>query len=74
MQVKAKYSKSRKPENINIFCFSQCDGTTMNHDQHDVIFGGRRIYLICLGTWFISILTLLPDIMGVLISRIEHLE
>jgi len=41
-----------------------CDGSIVNHDKHDKIFGGRRIYLVCIGTWVVSLLVLLPDIRG----------
>ena len=51
--------------------FSQCNGSSIHHDQHDAIFGGRRIYLICLGTWVVSFLTLMPDIMGVIVIIIN---
>ena len=37
----------------------------MNHDSHDPLFGGRRIYVVCLAIWLVAFLVLLPDIRGV---------
>ena len=59
---------------VNILCFylppnssniRQCDGSITEHDSHDVLFGGRRVYLACCGLWLASLMALLPDIMGV---------
>ena len=35
---------------------------------------GRRIYLVCIGTWVISVLVLLPDITGVRFENILILD
>ena len=37
----------------------------MRHDEHDVLFGGKKIYLACAASWLIAFVTLLPDISGV---------
>ena len=42
-----------------------CGGASLSHDEHDKIFGGKKVYLVCLLIWVVSFLTLLPDIMGV---------
>ena len=42
----------------------QCEQSPMTHDDHDKIFGGRRIYLVCLGTWLVSALLQLPNSSG----------
>ena len=44
---------------------STCGGASLSHDKHDKIFGGKKVYLVCLLIWVVSFLTLLPDIMGV---------
>ena len=44
----------------------ECSGNNnFQHDHHDRIFGGRRIYLVCLATWLVSAGILFPDIIGV---------
>ena len=30
------------------------------HDVHDPIFGGKKIYLVCIGVWTISFVNILP--------------
>ena len=52
--------------------FSQCDGIITDHDSHDTMFGGRKVYVACLGLWIVSFMALLPDIMGVKLSK--HLD
>lgn len=42
----------------------ECCGNNFQHDDHDRIFGGRKIYLVCLSTWLVSAAILLPDIIG----------
>jgi len=43
----------------------ECSGNNnFQHDHHDRIFGGRRIYLVCLATWLVSAGILFPDIIG----------
>ena len=37
----------------------------MSHDSHDKIFGGKRVYLLCLAIWVVSLATILPDVTGV---------
>jgi len=41
-----------------------CRGVSLNHDSHDKLFGGKKVYLVCLYIWMASILTVLPDIIG----------
>lgn len=36
----------------------------MHHDDHDSIFGGKRVYLVCLAIWLIAVGCRLPDIIG----------
>jgi hypothetical protein len=36
------------------------------HDEHDILFGGKKIYIACAASWIIAFLTLLPDILGVM--------
>eukprot|EP00092_Neocalanus_flemingeri_P067783 GFUD01082776.1.p1 GENE.GFUD01082776.1~~GFUD01082776.1.p1 ORF type:complete len:360 (-),score=57.67 GFUD01082776.1:168-1190(-) len=43
----------------------QCGGASLSHDDHDRIFGGKRVYLVCLAIWVLSFLNILPDVMGV---------
>ena len=43
----------------------QCGEASLSHDDHDKIFGGKRVYFVCLGIWVVSFLTILPDGMGV---------
>ena len=45
--------------------FRKCDGSITDHDGHDILFGGRRVYFACLGSWIAAIMALLPDIMRV---------
>eukprot|EP00092_Neocalanus_flemingeri_P039517 GFUD01043031.1.p1 GENE.GFUD01043031.1~~GFUD01043031.1.p1 ORF type:complete len:411 (+),score=72.90 GFUD01043031.1:145-1377(+) len=42
----------------------QCAGASLTHDDHDKIFGGKRVYLVCLAIWVVSFLTILPEVMG----------
>eukprot|EP00092_Neocalanus_flemingeri_P095019 GFUD01120869.1.p1 GENE.GFUD01120869.1~~GFUD01120869.1.p1 ORF type:complete len:378 (-),score=51.70 GFUD01120869.1:73-1173(-) len=42
----------------------QCGGASLSHDDHDKIFGGKRVYLVCLAIWVVSFLTILPEVMG----------
>ena len=42
-----------------------CTGVSLAHDTHDKLFGGKRVYLVCGYIWVVSILTILPDVMGV---------
>eukprot|EP00092_Neocalanus_flemingeri_P006912 GFUD01007461.1.p1 GENE.GFUD01007461.1~~GFUD01007461.1.p1 ORF type:complete len:311 (-),score=29.27 GFUD01007461.1:236-1168(-) len=42
----------------------KCAGNSLKHDEHDPIFGGKKIYLACLGIWLTSFAALLPDIIG----------
>ena len=44
--------------------FSRCEGS-LNHDSHDLVFGGKRIYLVCFFIWLVSFATILPDVVGV---------
>jgi hypothetical protein len=44
---------------------STCGGASLSHDKHDKIFGGKKVYLVCLLIWVVSFLTILPDVMGV---------
>ena len=53
---------------MNGFIFRECSGSPLTHDQHDAIFGGKRVYLVCLAAWIVSTLVLWPDISGVGIS------
>jgi len=41
-----------------------CRGVSLIHDSHDKLFGGKRVYLVCVYIWMASILTVLPDIIG----------
>jgi len=41
-----------------------CRGVSLNHDSHDKLFGGKKVYLVCVYIWMASILTVLPDIIG----------
>ena len=43
--------------------------TILEHDSHDLLFGGRRVFLACLGLWIAAFMALLPDIMGVKIEE-----
>ena len=45
--------------------YSKCGGSVSEHDAHDAVFGGRRVYFACLGSWIIAFMVLLPDIMRV---------
>ena len=45
--------------------YSKCDGSISEHDAHDAVFGGRRVYVACLGSWIAAFMALLPDIMRV---------
>ena len=47
-----------------------CGGASLSHDKHDKIFGGKKVYLVCLLIWVVSFLTILPDVMGVGIDNI----
>jgi hypothetical protein len=42
-----------------------CGGASLSHDKHDKIFGGKKVYLVCILIWVVSFLTILPDVMGV---------
>jgi len=42
-----------------------CRGVSLNHDSHDKLFGGKKVYLVCVYIWMASILTVLPDSIGV---------
>ena len=42
-----------------------CGGASLSHDKHDKIFGGKKVYLVCLLIWVVSFLTIMPDVMGV---------
>ena len=55
---------------LDNICFRKCNGTITDHDSHDILFGGRKVYLACLGLWVVSLMVLLPDIMGVRFRRI----
>jgi len=39
-----------------------CSGVSLAHDDHDKIFGGWRVYLVCGYIWLVTILTILSDI------------
>ena len=52
-------------EKISMKHFRQCHGNILEHDGHDFWFGGRKVYLACLGLWISAFMALLPDIMGV---------
>ena len=52
----------------------ECSGNNFQHDDHDRIFGGRKIYLVCLATWLVSAGILLPDIIGVSQHIISYLK
>jgi len=41
-----------------------CSGVSLAHDDHDQMFGGRRVYLVCAYIWLVTFLTILPDIIG----------
>jgi len=40
-------------------------GRSLSHDEHDPVFGGKKVYIACLATWLSAFLALLPDIIGV---------
>ena len=42
-----------------------CSGVSLAHDDHDKIFGGWRVYLVCGYIWVVTILTILSDIIKV---------
>jgi hypothetical protein len=44
---------------------STCGGASLSHDEHDKIFGGKKVYLVCILIWAASFFTILPDVMGV---------
>ena len=45
---------------------STCHGSpSLSHDYHDNIFGGRKVFAVCIFTWVVSVITMLPDFMGV---------
>ena len=44
---------------------STCKGASLSHDDHDRLFGGKRVYLVCLFVWVVSMFMILPDIIGV---------
>jgi len=44
---------------------STCGGASLTHDLHDKIFGGKRVYGVCLLIWVISFLTILPEVRGI---------
>ena len=48
-----------------IFNHRKCTGNSLKHDEHDPIFGGKKIYLACIGIWLTAFVALLPDIIGV---------
>ena len=48
--------------------YSKCDGSISEHDAHDAVFGGRRVYFACLGSWIAAFMALLPDIMRVKVT------
>ena len=50
--------------------FRKCKGNSFKHDEHDILFGGKKIYLACAASWIIAFFTLLPDIVGVKKVRI----
>merc|ERR1711892_937750 len=39
-------------------------GVSITHDAQDKIFGCKRVYLVCVYIWTISILIMLPDVVG----------
>jgi len=41
----------------------ECGGS-LSHDSHDKIFGGWRVYLVCLAIWIVSLAIIIPDITG----------
>ena len=45
--------------------FSKCNGNGLRHYDHDRIFGGKRVYLACIGIWLTAFVALLPDVIGV---------
>ena len=42
--------------------YRQCQGNRQLHDEHDPIFGGKRIYCVCFFIWLIPFLVRIPDI------------
>lgn len=42
----------------------KCVGRILSHDEHDPVFGGKKVYIACLATWLSAFLALLPDIIG----------
>lgn len=44
-------------------CFRQCAGNGLRHDDHDPIFGGKRVYIVCVAIWVVALLARLPDIL-----------
>merc|ERR1712179_50662 len=39
-------------------------GGSLSHYSHDKIFGGKRVYLVCLAIWIVSLAIIMPDITG----------
>ena len=54
--------------------FSKCNGNGLRHYDHDPFFGGKKIYLACIGIWLTAFVALLPDITGVTNSQIIFCE
>ena len=58
-------SRANIGDDCIILGFRECSGNNFEHDEHDRLFGGRKIYLVCLSTWLVSAGVLFPDIIGV---------
>jgi len=43
----------------------RCEENRSSHDEHDLIFGGKRVYLVCIGIWVTSFVVLLHPILGI---------
>jgi len=43
---------------------SLCTGSTHQHDQHDLLFGGYRVHAVCIATWLYSLAILTPIFTG----------
>ena len=44
---------------------ARCGAASHSHDQHDRIFGGKKVYVVCLLIWVVSFLTILPEALEV---------
>ena len=57
-------------KSLLMIVFSKCNGNGLRHYDHDPFFGGKKIYLACVGIWLTAFVALLPDITGVTYSQI----